>query len=180
MKGTHYTFFIADSASGGMRRVRVPFYVLYALAMFALVGGITVAAATGSYTRMLWKVTNYNSLRAQQDSLTAQYHELQTQVKDTNQRLTSLQSLASEVAMAYGINRFHTTPFALTDVPQEASAQYELSVDEFSYLEKNATAVALIERWTAAAPLAADEHPRHRALDVARGRRDHRTLWRAA
>ena len=69
MKGTHYTFFIADSASGGMRRVRVPFYVLYALAMFALVGGITVAAATGSYTRMLWKVTNYNSLRAQQDSL---------------------------------------------------------------------------------------------------------------
>ncbi|MFY9754049.1 MAG: M23 family metallopeptidase [Candidatus Acidiferrales bacterium] len=143
MKGTHYTFFIADSASGGMRRVRVPFYVLYALAMFALVGGITVAAATGSYTRMLWKVTNYNSLRAQQDSLTAQYHELQTQVKDTNQRLTSLQSLASEVAMAYGINRFHTTPFALTDVPQEASAQYELSVDEFSYLEKNATAVAL-------------------------------------
>ena len=110
-----YTFFIASNASGGMRRVRVPWYVLHVLAILAVVGGITVSAGMGSYSRMLWKATNYNSLRREQDSLKQQYVELQSQVKDTNQRLNSLQSLAGEVAMAYGITRFRQTPFGLTD-----------------------------------------------------------------
>ena len=63
-------------------------------------------AGMGSYSRMLWKAAGYNSLRRDQDSLKQQYQQLQTQVKDTNQRLDSLQSLAGEVAMAYGITRF--------------------------------------------------------------------------
>jgi len=143
VKGKYYTFFIASSASGGMRRVRVPFYVLHFLAILAAVGGITVIAATGSYSRMLWKATNYNTLRRNQDALKQQYIQLQTQVKDTNQRLDSLQSLASEVAMAYGINRFRQTPFDFAEGADEPQAQFEESVDEFSYLEKNATAVAM-------------------------------------
>jgi murein DD-endopeptidase MepM/ murein hydrolase activator NlpD len=104
MKGKSYTFFIASSASGGMRRLRVPFYVLHLLMVLAVVGGITILAGIGSYSRMLLKATNYNSLRREQDNLKQQYKQLQTEVKDTNQRLNSLQSLASEVAMAYGLN----------------------------------------------------------------------------
>jgi len=143
MKGKHYTFFIASSASGGMRRVRVPFYVLHLLVVLAAVGGITIVAGMGSYSRMLWKATNYNSLRREQDNLKQQFRQLQTEVKDTNQRLNSLQSLASEVAMAYGITRFRATPFGLSDAAQEPQEQFEESVDEFSYLQKNATSVAL-------------------------------------
>src|SRR5208282_5522538 len=143
MKGKSYTFFIASSASGGMRRVRIPFYVLHALAILAVVGGITVIAAMGSYSRMLWKATSYNSLRHDQETLKQQYSQLQTEVKDTNQRLTSLQSLAGEVAMAYGITRFRQTPFGLTDSSPEPDAEFQESVDEFSYLEKNAAAVAM-------------------------------------
>src|SRR5271169_3039064 len=124
MKGKYYTFFIASSASGGMRRVRVPFYVLHALA---------ILAAMGSYSRMLWKATNYNSLRREQDTLKQQYKVLQTEVKDTNQRLDSLQSLASEVAIAYGITRFKQTPFAFGDdaVGDASEVEYRESVDEF-------------------------------------------------
>ncbi|HXA06615.1 MAG TPA: M23 family metallopeptidase [Bryobacteraceae bacterium] len=143
MKGKHYTFFIASNASGGMRRVRIPFYVLHLLAILAVVGGITVIAGMGSYSRMLWKATSYNSLRRDQDNLKQQYRQLQSEIKDTNQRLNSLQSLASEVAMAYGITRLRTTPFGLTDVGAEPEAEFQQSLDEFSYLEKNATAVAL-------------------------------------
>lgn len=138
-----YTFFIASNASGGMRRVRVPFYVLHLLAILAAVGGITILAGMGSYSRMLWKTTDYNSLRREQDSLKQQYRQLQTQVKDTNQRLNSLQSLAGEVAMAYGITRFRQTPFALSDDDEAANTQYQESVDEFSYLEKNASVVGM-------------------------------------
>jgi murein DD-endopeptidase MepM/ murein hydrolase activator NlpD len=138
-----YTFFIASNASGGMRRVRVPFYVLHLLGILAAVGGITVLAGMGSYSRMLWKATDYNSLHRQQDTLKVQIRQLQTQVKDTNERLSSLQSLAGEVAMAYGITRFRQTPFQLSDDAEEADSQYQESVDEFSYLQKNATLVSM-------------------------------------
>jgi murein DD-endopeptidase MepM/ murein hydrolase activator NlpD len=145
MKGKpSYTFFIASNATGGVRRVRLPWYVLHMVAVLAVVGGITVAAGMGSYSRMLWKATSYNSLRREQDSLKQQYVQLQTQVKDTNQRLNSLQSLAGEVAMAYGINRFRQTPFGLTDsAPIADDAAFQNSVDEFSYLQKNVTAVSM-------------------------------------
>src|SRR5580704_748543 len=145
MKGKYYTFFIASSASGGMRRVRVPFYVLHALATLAAVGSITVLAGMGSYSRMLWKATSYNSLRREQDALKQQYKVLQTEVKDTNQRLDSLQSLASEVAIAYGITRFRQTPFAFGDdaVAGASDVEYQESIDEFSYLQRNASAVTM-------------------------------------
>jgi murein DD-endopeptidase MepM/ murein hydrolase activator NlpD len=143
MKSKQYTFFIASSASGGMRRVRVPVYILHFFALLAIVGGITVAAAVGSYSRMLWKASSYNSLRREQDSLKQQYKQLQTEVKDTNQRLDSLQSLAGEVAMAYGITRFRQTPFGLTDATAQSDADFQQSVDEFSYLEHNASAVSV-------------------------------------
>ncbi len=148
MKSKQYTFFIASSGSGAMRRLRIPAYALHVLAVFVVVGGITVAAAVGSYSRMLWKATSYNSLRRDQDNLKQQYQALQTQVKDTNQRLDSLQSLAGEVAMAYGITRFRQTPFGLTDgdtatPSEETDSDFQASVDEFSFLQKNVTAVAL-------------------------------------
>lgn len=123
--------------------MRVPFYALHVIAVLALVGGITILAGMGSYSRMLWKATNYNSLRREQDSLKKQYVELQGQVKDTNQRLTSLQSLAGEVAMAYGITRFHQTPFDLADAQVEPDSEFQESLDEFSYLAKNANAVSM-------------------------------------
>ena len=144
MKGkSSYTFFIASNATGGMRRVRLPWYVLHMVVLLAIVGGITIAAGMGSYSRMLWKATSYNSLRREQDSLKQQYVQLQGQVKDTNQRLNSLQSLAGEVAMAYGITRFHQTAFGLTDSTPEPEVAFQNSVDEFGYLQRNVTAVTM-------------------------------------
>ena len=142
MKGKSYTFFLVSNASGAMKRIRVPFYVMHVLAILAVVGGITVAAGMGSYSRMLWKAASYNSLRREQQTLKQQYSQLQSQVSDTNQRLDSLQSLAGEVAMAYGITRFRQTPFGLTDVNAGPDVQFQDSVDEFGYLQKNVTAIS--------------------------------------
>jgi murein DD-endopeptidase MepM/ murein hydrolase activator NlpD len=145
MKRKEYTFFIASNASSDMRRIRMPFYVLPLLGALAVIGTGTILAGIASYSRMLWKTTNYNTLRREQDSLKKQYVELQSQVKDTNERLNSLQSLAGEVAVAYGITRFRQTPFSLPDTDAddatEADAVYQNSVDQFSYLEKNVAAV---------------------------------------
>lgn len=126
-----------------MRRMRIPHYALHLVAALALVGTITVLAAVGTYSRLLWKVTAYNSLLKDQHALTQQYHDLQTQVKDANQRLNSLQSLASEVAVAYGLTRVPDTPFSLTNTSTESDTAYKDTVDQFNFLEQNASAVVL-------------------------------------
>jgi murein DD-endopeptidase MepM/ murein hydrolase activator NlpD len=143
MRTKSYTFLVASSTDGAVRKIRVPFYILHFLAILAIVGGMTVFAAVGSYTRMLWKVANYDSLRDEQATLKRQFTELQTVVKDTNQRLSSLQSLASDVAVSYGVLRFRPTPFLVANQATDGGADYEQSVAQFNFLKKNATAVAL-------------------------------------
>jgi murein DD-endopeptidase MepM/ murein hydrolase activator NlpD len=137
----NYTFYIA-STPGKLRKLVVPAYVLHGLAALAIIGSITVVAAVGSYSRMLWKVGNYNALRHDQENLKKQYRELQTTVKDTNQRLDSLQSLATEVAMTYGVLRYHPAAFDQSDsavTPQDA---FDRSLEQYSFLKRNANVIA--------------------------------------
>ncbi len=143
MKPETYTLFVASNRRGTMRKITVPFYALHILAALAIVGCISVTAAVGSYTRMLWKVGNYNALARKQDNLQQQYRQLQTTVKDTDQRLSSLQSLATEVAMSYGFVRLPNSPFGAPESAVRDDASYNNSVAQFAFLEKNATAVAL-------------------------------------
>ena len=56
MKPEAYTLFVASSRKGRFRKITLPGYVLHLVAILAVVGGVTVLAAAGSYTRMLWKV----------------------------------------------------------------------------------------------------------------------------
>ncbi|NDQ56827.1 MAG: M23 family metallopeptidase [Acidipila sp.] len=143
MMSKSFTFIVVSSDRGQLRRVKVPFYALYFLALFALVGGVTVLAATGSYTRMLWKATSYNALRRDQEDLKRQYMHLQVMAKDSDQKLSSLQSLATDVAMTYGILRLPQTPFFVTNASTEQGASYLESVEQFNFLKRNATSVAL-------------------------------------
>lgn len=144
MKPEAYTFFVASNRKGSFRKITLPGYVLHLVAILAVVGGVTVLAAAGSYTRMLWKVGNYNALRRQQDTLKHNYEQLQSSVKDTNDRMNSLQSLATEVAMTYGFMRFRQSPFGVTEVPVASSENgYEQSVAQFNFLEHNVGVAAL-------------------------------------
>jgi len=127
-----------------MRRMRVPHYAIHVLVVLAVVGGITVTAAVTSYSRMLWKAAAYNSLLKDQHALKKQYHDLQTQVTDANARLDSLQSLASDVAAAYGLTRVVDTPFDLTNSSAESKAAYKETADAFNFLQQNASAVMLM------------------------------------
>jgi murein DD-endopeptidase MepM/ murein hydrolase activator NlpD len=138
----NYTFYIA-STPGKLRKMIVPAYVIHALAALAIIGSITVVAAVGSYSRMLWKVGNYNALRHDQETLKKQYRDLQSSVKDTNTRLDSLQSLATEVAMTYGVMRYHPAAFNEEDglvTPQDA---FERSVEQYSFLKNNAALITV-------------------------------------
>ena len=143
MKPEAYTFFVASSRKGSFRKVTLPGYVLHLVVVLAIVGGVTVLAAVGSYTRMLWKVGNYNTLRRQQDTLKHNYEKLQSSVKDTNERMNSLQSLATEVAMTYGFMRFRQSPFGLNEGQKASASGFEQSMAQFNFLESNVNQAAL-------------------------------------
>jgi len=155
MKSKTYTFLIAANNEGTVRKVRVPGYLLHLLFVLMVVGGVTVLAGVGSYSRMLWKVGNYNALQREQESLKKQYQQLQTTVTDTNQRLSSLQSLATEVAMTYGFMRLRNTPFGPEAVGMGANGaelenghglgeqDFQQALAQYNYLRRNPTAVAL-------------------------------------
>ena len=127
-----------------MHRLRVPFYALYALAGLAVVGGITVTAAVGSYTRLLLKAGSYNALVRRQGTLERQYHELQQTASETGQRLSSLQSLATEVAMTYGFIRLRNSPFAGVQPLVAQDTSYDHSLAEFAFLENNSPRLAMV------------------------------------
>jgi murein DD-endopeptidase MepM/ murein hydrolase activator NlpD len=142
MKGKNYTFFIA-STPGKLRKVVLPAYVLHGFAILAVIGGMTVTAGVGAYSRMLWKVGNYNALRHDQETLKKQYQALQGRVADTNQRLDSLQSLATEVAMTYGVLRYHPAAFDEPDNPVSAQDAFDRSVEQYTFLKRNAATIAI-------------------------------------
>jgi len=138
----NYTFYIA-STPGKMRKLIVPAYVLHAVAALAIIGSITVLAAVGSYSRMLWKVGNYNAVRQERDVWKKQVRQLQGTVKDTNQRLDAVQSLATDVAMTFGVMKYHPAAFEQTDVPSTPEDVFDRSVEQFTFLKRNATAIAV-------------------------------------
>ncbi|HYB60211.1 MAG TPA: M23 family metallopeptidase [Methylomirabilota bacterium] len=143
MKSDSYTFFLASNRRGNVHKFTVPGYAVHFLAVLAIVGAVTVLGLVSSYSRMLWKVGNYNALRRQEDTLTVQYRQLQDTVKDTDQRLNSLQSLATEVAMTYGIAQLPRSPFSEDAAPSLTDTSFQRSVAEFQFLETNATAVGM-------------------------------------
>lgn len=138
----NYTFYIATTP-GKLQKLVVPAYLLHGLAVLAIIGAVTVAAAVGSYSRMLWKVGNYNALRHDQETLKRQYQQLQTTVNDTNQRLDSLQSLAAEVAMTYGVLRYHPAAFDTTDSPTTPEDAFDRSIEQYTFLKQNAAVIAI-------------------------------------
>jgi len=102
MEREFYTFLIFPGAHGKLHKIRLPFYVVHLLLGFSIVGIMTVAALASSYARMLLKVSNYNNLRTEREALKTQYRTLESVVSQTNAKLGSLQSLATEVALTYG------------------------------------------------------------------------------
>jgi Peptidase family M23 len=143
MKSKSFTFLVMSEERGALRKIRIPFYVVHLLAIFAIVGGITVFAAFGSYGRMLWKAAGYNELRRDQERLKKEFQNLQARVKDSDQKISSLQSLATDVAMSYGILGARRTPFFTAEAAPESEAGFDQSVEQFHFLMKNATAVAI-------------------------------------
>jgi Peptidase family M23 len=101
MSRQYYTFLIFPGAHGKLRRIQLPSYIVQLVLGFAIAGVITMGALANSYARMLLKVCDYNTLRTDRESLKTHCRNLESVVTMTHGELLSLQSLATEVALAY-------------------------------------------------------------------------------
>lgn len=104
--------------------------------MLAVFGLMSLVGVVSSYARMALKVSNYNSLRNEADTLRARYARLQSTVNQTNEQLATLQLFAEQVSVAYGIKQKLEGP---ADLVSEARLTPTLSqtIAEYDYLRSS-------------------------------------------
>jgi murein DD-endopeptidase MepM/ murein hydrolase activator NlpD len=130
-----------------LQRIHIPHQVLYIVLAFALVGSFSIFGFVSSYARMAWKVANYNSLRQETDGLRVRYNNLQKVVKETNDQLASLELMAKEVSVAYGIKHKLEGP---SDITAEGRLvpTFSETVAEYNYLRSsNLSRFGYARRW---------------------------------
>jgi murein DD-endopeptidase MepM/ murein hydrolase activator NlpD len=103
MKQHYFVVVLAHSLHGRLRRIHIPHHALYVVVGLALFGSVSLFGMVSSYLRMSWKVSNYNNLRSEVDTLRNQYKELQRQNNQKDTQLVSLQMMASEVSVSLGL-----------------------------------------------------------------------------
>ena len=132
MKQEYFVVVLAHSLRGRLRRVHIPHQAVYVILALALFGCFSMFGFVASYARMAWKVANYNALRREADTLRTRYQNLQSVVSERNQELASLQMLAKEVQLAYGIKQKMEGPADISAEGKLAPAQQEFGHPVFS------------------------------------------------
>lgn len=105
MNQPYFIVVLAHSLHGRIRSIKVPYGFVYVVLTLALFGTVSLFGLVSSYLRMTWKVANYNTLRREVESLRDRYQRLQSETRQKGVQLASLQLLANEVSVAYGIQR---------------------------------------------------------------------------
>lgn len=130
----YFVLVLAHSLHGKLRRIHIPHKAIYTVMVMALIGCFTTFGFVCSYLRMTWKVANYNSLRKEVDSLRARYKELQKITNQKNEQLASLQMVASEISVAYGLRG---KPGNASDIAtdERLSPTFRESIAEYNFLQ---------------------------------------------
>jgi murein DD-endopeptidase MepM/ murein hydrolase activator NlpD len=97
-------------------------------------GAVSVFGFLSSYVRMSLKVANYNNLRQEIDGLRTRYQRLEKESKKTDQQLASLQMLATEVSVAYGLKHRLEGPSDISSEGRLAPTLSE-SIERYNFLK---------------------------------------------
>jgi hypothetical protein len=133
MKQHYFVVVLAHSLHGRLRRIHIPHQALYLVLGLALFGSVSLFGMVSSYLRMTWKVSNYNTLRSEVDTLRNKYQVLQRENDQKQEQLASLQIMASEVSMALGLKRKLE---GADDIANEGPLvpNFKESIEEYNFL----------------------------------------------
>ena len=124
MDQSYFVVEFAHSLRGRVKRIRITRRLLaYLFSTFIL---LLVLAGTlfSSYLRMSWKASHYEQLAAELDHLRGQYHDLQRLSREHSQQIASLENLASEVSVAYGIDQTGRSAESIAPSVEKSIEQY--------------------------------------------------------
>jgi murein DD-endopeptidase MepM/ murein hydrolase activator NlpD len=133
LKQDYFILELAHSLHGRLRSVQIPHRFIYSALGVLGVSLLLLFSVVGSYARMAWKVSDYNSLQHEAQMMRERYENLQKKVKQDNEQLASLQSLADEVAVAYGVRKQITGSGDLIGEAPLAPTMHE-TLAEYDYL----------------------------------------------
>jgi murein DD-endopeptidase MepM/ murein hydrolase activator NlpD len=134
MDKEYFVFDLANSLNGKVKRVRIS----YRSVAYGLIGLLAIALAVVglgiSYVWMSRRVSNYERLQSDFNHLRTQYADLQRQVNQHQQQMASLETLATEVSVAYGINQ---PPDVRQGEPLDADTVPNLqeSIEQYAFLQ---------------------------------------------
>src|ERR1700720_928901 len=131
----YFVLVLAHSLHGRLRRIHIPHKAIYAAFAVALFGCLFVFGFLSSYARMSWKVSNYNSLRQEVDSLRTRYQELQKVTNQKNEQLATLQMFASEVSVAYGLKSKPGNDIDTATELKPLAPTYRESLEQYDFLQ---------------------------------------------
>jgi murein DD-endopeptidase MepM/ murein hydrolase activator NlpD len=92
-----YTFIIVPNASSRLHKLRLPVQVMYIL---AAIGAISFFVAVGlgfSFTKMAFKVSDYNTLQAENTELKVEKKNLEVSTKKLSTKLSDLETLSAKL-----------------------------------------------------------------------------------
>jgi murein DD-endopeptidase MepM/ murein hydrolase activator NlpD len=112
----------------------VPYQFVYVVLALALVGSISLFGFVSSYFRMAMKVASYNSLRTEIDTLRTRYSRLEQESRQKGAQLASLQLLANEVSVAYGLKRSLEGPIDIANEGRLIPTVSE-TLDQYNFLK---------------------------------------------
>ncbi len=125
---------LVHSIHGQVKRIHITKRALCWAACTLAVLLLAFVGVASSYLRMSWKVANYNALRSDFEQLRKNYQELQRQSKQQKEQVATLQTLATEVSAAYGINSPTASAEELA-VANPLNPTVQQSISEYNFLK---------------------------------------------
>ncbi len=99
-----YTFIVASHADARLWRLSLPYPVLAAIGVLALIGLISAGVATYHYGRMLLTVADYSHLLAENDNFRAENHNYRIQTAQLGEKIDLLEATSQRLVIVSGIN----------------------------------------------------------------------------
>ncbi len=92
-----YTFIVVPNASSRLHKVRIPVPVVYVLAAIGIVSFFVVVGLGFNYMRMAFKVSDYNTLQAENAELKVEKQNLEVTTKKLSSKISSLETLSQKL-----------------------------------------------------------------------------------
>ncbi len=121
---------------GRVKRIHITYKSLAYLFFTLCFASLLACGLFSSYLRMTWQVSHYNQLRTDFDRLRTRYQELQRVSRQHNEQMASLETLANEVSVAYGINEpAHPSASKALGPESSLTPNVKESIEEYNFLK---------------------------------------------